>query len=133
MLASIEAKLIALAVVLALLVGAYAYAHHEGAVSQKAADDKTLANANVQISNRQAQLDVDAAAFLKINTDAKAAQAKAAIDKKAADAAVTLSQSNAKAAAMAAAAWQLKFNKAAQSKPCASVMEQTVCAAVFEH
>lgn len=132
MLASIYAKLIAFVAVILLLLGAYAWAHHAGAVSQKAADsavitqkDQALVAAGISLGNASVALRA-ASSATQANKDAAAA-ARAIADaaaKHAAEAKQALSAAN--------TAWQAKFNAAQGSKGCEALKEE-LCAAVFPY
>lgn len=131
MISTLYAKLIAAGFVLALIIGAYAWAHHNGAVSQKAADAVKLTAAATALGNARDQLRIDSTTFATLNANAMQESDAAKAEQAKGVAAVALSQKAAKQAAIDAAAWQLKFNRAAISKPCATVLQQQVCAAVF--
>jgi hypothetical protein len=132
MFANLYAKLAGAGLILALILGAYAWAHHAGAVSQKASDDVKLTNAATALSNAQAQLGADAKALDQIRDYASTAQAAAAAQQAKGQQAVKVAQDDAATQAKAATAWQAKFRKASQSKGCATLMQQAICAQVFK-
>ncbi|TPG50682.1 hypothetical protein EAH75_04380 [Rhodanobacter glycinis] len=124
MLATLESKLIALGAVVLLLLGAYAWAHHRGAVSQQAVDatvitQKTLAlsAAGESLANAAAALRAASAATIANRDAAAAARAIAATAAKHADEAK-------QALANANAAWQAKFKAAQGAKGCETLQEQ---------
>lgn len=132
MLATIEAKLIALGAIVLLLVGAYAWAHHRGAISQQGADAAVIAQKDQALSAAGASLAAAATALRAAeaatiaNRDA-AAQAQAIADaamKHAADAKQALSDAN--------AAWQAKFKAAQGAKGCETLQEQ-LCPSVMSY
>lgn len=132
MLASLEAKLIALAAVLLLLVGAYAWAHHQGAVSQQA-DDAAL------IAKKDQALNASNASLFNAWLALTAANAATAANKKAADAAQAIADEAKKHADAAKqafdaanAAWQAKFKAAQGAKGC-ETLKEALCPAVMSY
>lgn len=132
MLATLEAKLITLGALVLLLIGAYAWAHHRGAVSQQAidatllaqkdqelaADRQSMANAATVLRNANAAVvtNQNAAAHAKFIADAE--KQKAADAKQALDAANT--------------AWQAKFKAAQGAKGC-ETLKEALCPAVMSY
>lgn len=132
MLSTLYAKLIGIGAILLLLLGAYLWVHHQGAVAQKAADDKTIAALRADLATAQGNAGACALALDKINATAAQARADAAASAQKAQQAMAKAQQDAATAERAAAAWQAKFRAAAASQGCASIKEQTVCPELFE-
>jgi len=130
--ATIESKLIALGAVILLLLGAYAWAHHRGAVSQQVVDAAVIAQKNqaldaagTSLANAAAALRAASAATIANRDAAAAARASADAAKKHAD--------EAKQALIAAnAAWQAKFKAAQHAKGC-ETLQELLCPAVFPY
>lgn len=132
MISNLYAKLAALGMIVVLIVGAAMYFHHAGAVSQRAKDAVKLTNAATALDNAVLQLGADADAFRRIEGMAALEQAKALTQQNNGARAVKQAEADAKEQAKSAAAWQRKFQAAAKSKGCATLMEQQICAAVFK-
>ena len=132
MLSSIESKLIALAAVILLVLGAYSWAHHRGAVSQQAVDavvigqkTQALQAAGDSLANAAAALRAASAATIANRDAAAAARAIAdAAAKHAADAKQALANAN--------AAWQAKFKAAQGAKGC-ETLQELLCPAVMPY
>lgn len=133
MLESLEAKIIALGVLGAMLLGAYMAVHHQGAMAQKAKDSARITSLQASLRAAGDQLRIDAGIFRQIESNAQAEQAKSAAQQRAGVAAVAKAKRDAEKAAEAETAWQKKFEAASKSAPCAQVLREHVCAAVFEN
>lgn len=130
MLATIEAKLIAAAAVLLLMLGAYATAHHLGAVSQKAVDQVQIDKLTAAHASDKGLLAAEALTMNDIN-------AQAAVNKKVADAAqakaataVAAADKSKAALATASANWSARLAAAEKTPDCAKVLELKLCPAV---
>lgn len=132
MFATIESKLIALGAVVLLLLGAYAWAHHRGAVSQQTIDaavigqkNQALSAAGESLANAAAALRASSAATLANRDAAAVAQARADEAKQRADEAK-------QALAAADAAWQVKFKATQRAKGC-ETLQEVLCPAVMPY
>lgn len=130
MLATLEAKLIALGAVLLLLLGAYAWAHHQGAESQKAADAKIIAVKDQALDAANVSLQNAATALGAASAAAKANEAQADAAKAQADAAKAQADAAKRAVVTANAAWAAKFKAAQSDAGCATLKEQ-LCPSVM--
>jgi hypothetical protein len=132
MLATLEAKLIALAAVLLLLLGAYAWAHHRGAVSQQAADATVIAQKDQALAAAGESLKNAADALRSANAATQANKDTAAAAQAIADAAKKHADEAKQALADANTAWQSKF-KAAQSAKGCETLKEALCPAVMSY
>jgi len=132
MLDSLYAKLGGLALLLGLLAGGYAWVHHRGAMAQQEDDQATIGRKDAALLAASQSLRNAAEIFWQINEDAEAQVAAAKLSAQRSQQVIATAQRQADASAQAAAAWRVKFKAAVASKPCAAMMEQTLCAAVFE-
>lgn len=132
MLASLEAKLIALGAVVLLLFGAYAFVHHQGAVSQQKADAAVIATKDQALSAASASLLAASHAIQTANAQALANEHSAIVAQGAARAAAASAQTAKQAIDQANSAWEAKFKAAQGAKGCETLQEQ-LCAAVFPY
>ncbi len=130
MFATIEAKLIALAAILLLIVGAGLYVHHLGAESQKAIDQVQIDKLNATHADDQMLIRADDATIASINV--QAAQNKADADAASAKAAKAAAAAAANKAALdkANATWAARFKAAQQSAGCQTLQED-LCPSVL--
>lgn len=132
MLDGLYAKLIVAGGLVALLLGAYVFVHHQGAESQKAADQAEIAHKNAALAAASDALTAAAHTFDSINADAAAQVAAAKASAQRSAVAIADAQRAATQQAQAAAAWRHKFQAVVKTKDCAAALEQTLCPEVFE-
>lgn len=132
MLDALYLKLGGVALVLGLLGAGALWMHHRGALSQQVTDQATIDRKNDALSAASQSLRDAADTFQRINADAEAQLAAARLSAQRSQQVIATARHQADTAAQAAAAWRVKFTAAVASKPCAAMMEQTLCAAVFE-
>jgi hypothetical protein len=132
MLATWQARLMGAGAIILLVLGAYAWAHHRGAVSQQTVDaaviaqkDRALDAAGASLANAASALRAASAATLANRDAAVAAQAKASAAKRDADEAKL-------ALAAADIAWQARFKAAQATKGCETLKEE-LCPSVMPY
>jgi hypothetical protein len=132
MLDSLYAKLGGFALLLSLLAGGYAWAHHRGVTDQARADKAIIDRKDAALLAASQSLTGAADALRQINAAAAAQMSVAKASARRAKETMTKAQRNEAAASQRAAAWRVKFRHAVASKPCAAMMEQMLCPDVFE-
>jgi outer membrane protein assembly factor BamA len=127
MFAGLYAKLIGLAVVLALIAGGALLIHHKGAESQKAVDAKVIAALHVQIDGYQAAAEQTATVLLRVNKAAEDAKADAATQKLYADAALQQLRVDRKAASEAESQHAATVAVAEKTPACDTTLTSKLC------
>jgi len=132
MLATLQAKLIGAGMLLALLLGAYAWAHHQGAQAQKTDDAAVIARKDQALQAASASLASAGDALRAASAATQAAAAAAAEVQRTADAAKAVADQAKLALTRADAAWQARFKAAQAAKGCETLQEQ-LCESVMDY
>lgn len=132
MLTSLYAKLAAAGLILALLLGAYAFVHHQGAAAQQKADQKVIVAQGDALAAAEQSLNAANSALRAASAAAQANKASADAAKQRADDARKRADEAKRALDAANATWSAKLKAAQGTKGC-ETLKENLCAAVFPY